>query len=74
MLIIIPTFATNEETRKIISDNSKKIYVKIAKIILENNCDLIILGLTRIECDEKFLWKPNKYYDNEVISDMIRIC
>lgn len=42
---------------------------KIVKIILENNCDLIILGLTRIECDEKFLWKPNKYYDNEVISE-----
>ena len=42
---------------------------KITKIIIENNCDLIILGLTRIECDEKFLWKPNKYYDNEVISE-----
>ncbi|MBR0427064.1 MAG: SGNH/GDSL hydrolase family protein [Clostridia bacterium] len=41
---------------------------KITKIVLENNCDLIILGLTRIECGEKFLWKPNKY-DNEVISE-----
>lgn len=27
---------------------------------------MIILGLTRIESNEKFFWKPNKYYDNEI--------
>ena len=33
---------------------------------------MIILGLTKIESDEKFLWKPNKYYDNNVISEYDR--
>lgn len=42
---------------------------KMAKLITDNGCDLVILGLTRIESDEKFLWKPNKYYDNSVISE-----
>lgn len=41
----------------------------IAKKVTDNGCSLVILGLTRIECDEKFLWKPNKYYDNDVISE-----
>jgi len=42
---------------------------KIAKCITNQGCNLIVLGLTRIESDEKFLWKPNKYYDNKVISE-----
>lgn len=42
---------------------------KIAKLVTYNNCNLIIIGLTRIESDEKFLWKPNKYYDNNIISE-----
>lgn len=45
---------------------------KIAKLVTNNGCNLIILGLTRIESDEKFLWKPNKYYDNEIISEYDR--
>ncbi len=45
---------------------------KIAKIITDNGCNLVILGLTRIESDEKFLWKPNKYYDNDIISEYDR--
>ena len=45
---------------------------KIAKYVMEQNSDLIVLGLTRIESDEKFLWKPNKYYDNEIISEYDR--
>ena len=45
---------------------------EIAKYITESKCKLIILGLTRIESDEKFFWKPNKYYDNEVISEYDR--
>ena len=45
---------------------------KIAKMVTEKGCNLVILGLTRIESDEKFLWKPNKYYDNEVISEYDR--
>lgn len=41
---------------------------KIAKIVTDKGCNLIILGLTSIESDEKFLWKPNKYweYDRDV--------
>lgn len=42
---------------------------KIIKIILKKGCNLIILGLTRIECGENFYWKPNKYYDNDVITE-----
>ena len=41
---------------------------KIAKCVMNEGFNMIILGLTRIESDEKFLWKPNKYYDNEIIS------
>lgn len=39
---------------------------------MDNDCNMIILGLTRIESDEKFLWKPNKYYDNEIITEYDR--
>ena len=45
---------------------------KIAKCVMDNDCNMIILGLTRIESDEKFLWKPNKYYDNEIITEYDR--
>lgn len=45
---------------------------KIAKLVTDNGCNLIILGLTKIESDEKFLWKHNKYYDNEIISEYDR--
>lgn len=41
----------------------------IAKKITDKEFTLIILRLTRIENDEKFLWKPNKYYDDSVISE-----
>lgn len=50
-------------------DNYKSNIEKIAKIITDKECNLIILGLTRIESDERFFWKPNKYYDNKVISE-----
>lgn len=42
---------------------------KIAKCVMDKGFNMIILGLTKIESDEKFLWKPNKYYDNEIISE-----
>ena len=45
---------------------------KIVKYFMQQDTELIILGLTRIESDEKFLWKPNKYYNNEVISEYDR--
>ena len=45
---------------------------KITKYVIEQNAELIVLGLTRIESDEKFLWKPNKYYDNDIISEYDR--
>ena len=45
---------------------------KIVKIVTEKDCNLVILGLTRIESDEKFLWKPDKYYDNGAISEYDR--
>ena len=41
---------------------------KITKDLMTQNANLVILGLTRIESDERFYWKPNKYYDNQVIS------
>lgn len=42
---------------------------KIVKIVTDKECNLVILGLTKIESDEKFLWKPNKYYNNAIISE-----
>ena len=45
---------------------------KISKCVMDNDCNMIILGLTRIESDEKFLWKQNKYYDNEIITEYDR--
>lgn len=42
---------------------------KIAKSVMDKGFNMIILGLTRIESNEKFFWKPNKYYDNEIISE-----
>lgn len=45
---------------------------KIAKCVIDNGCNMIILGLTRIESDEKFFGKPNKYYDNEIITEYDR--
>ena len=53
-------------------ENYKSNIEKIAKIIIDKGCNLVILGLTRIESDEKFLWKPNKYYDNDIISEYER--
>lgn len=41
---------------------------KIVKYVMEQNADIVIIGITRIESDERFIWKPNKYYDNQVIS------
>lgn len=42
---------------------------QIAKYVIDKGFNMIILGLTRIESDEKFLWKPNKYYNNDIISE-----
>ena len=41
---------------------------KIVKYVMEQNADIVIIGITRIESDERFIWKPNKYYDNQIIS------
>ena len=61
----------NEEPKNNIEQYKLNIE-KIAKFIIDNECNLIILGLTRIESDEKFLWKLNKYYDNDIISEYDR--
>lgn len=53
-------------------ENYKSNIEKIAKLVTDKGCNLTILGLTRIESDEKFLWKSNKYYDNDVISEYDR--
>ena len=45
---------------------------KIIKYVIGRGCNLVILGLTRIESHDKFLWKPNKYYDNDIISEYDR--
>ena len=42
---------------------------QIAKCVMDKGFNMIILGLTRIESDEKCLWKPNKYYNNDIISE-----
>ena len=42
---------------------------QIAKYVIDKGFNMIILGLTRIESDEKFFWKPNKYYNNDIISE-----
>ncbi len=57
----------NGETKNNIEKYKTNIQ-KIIKNITDKGCNLVILGLTRIESDEKFLWKPNKYYDNDIIS------
>ena len=54
---------------KISINNYKSNIKKITKKIMRKGMQLIILGLTRIESDEKFLWKPNKYYDSSIISE-----
>ena len=46
---------------------------RISKYVTEKGAELVILGLTRIESDNKFFWKPNKYYDNKVISEYDRV-
>ena len=42
---------------------------QISKCVMDKGFNMIILGLTRIESDKKFLWKPNKYYNNDIISE-----
>lgn len=39
----------------------------IIKCSINNDCQVIILGLTRIESNKRFFWKTSKYYDNSVI-------
>lgn len=54
---------------KISIDEYKNNIKEIISIINKYNCEAIFLGLTRIEVvNEPFLWKPNKYYDNQNIS------
>ena len=40
--------------------------------------ELIIVGLARIESDDKFYWKPSKFYSNEILnkydSELENIC
>ncbi len=48
-------------------DVYKKNMESIIKLIKNKNFELIILGLTKIGQDEKIEFKPNKYYDNEIV-------
>lgn len=61
----------NEKIKNTIEQYKTNIQ-KIIKNVIGRGCNLVILGLTRIESDNKFLWKPNKYYDNDVISEYDR--
>lgn len=54
---------------KVSIDTYKSNIEKIIKKITNRGFELIILGLTRIESDGKLEFKPNKYYDNNVISE-----
>lgn len=61
----------NGKTKSTIEQYKSNIQ-KIIKRITYRGCNLVILGLTRIESDDRFLWKPNKYYDNYIISEYDR--
>ena len=54
---------------KVSIDNYKSNIENIIKMITDKGFKLILLGLTRIEIDEKLEFKPNKYYDNTVIEE-----
>ena len=54
---------------KVSRDNYKTNIENIIKKITDRGFELIILGLTRIELDEKLEFKPNKFYDNSNISE-----
>lgn len=54
---------------KVSIDSYKSNIENIIKKITDRGIKLIILGLTRIEIEEKLEFKPNKYYDNTVIEE-----
>lgn len=58
----------NEEPRTDIN-KYKSNMKKIIKKILDRKYTLVILGLTRVDSDKILPWKPNKYYDNDIILD-----
>ena len=54
---------------KVSRDNYRTNIENIIKKITNRRFELIVLGLTRIELDEKLEFKPNKFYDNSNISE-----
>ena len=42
---------------------------KIIDYLVKQGARLIIVGIARIEHDDKFYWKPNKYYSNQEIKE-----
>lgn len=50
-------------------DNYKSNMEKIIEKISDNGFEIIIIGLTKIESDENFIYKPNTYSDNSQISE-----
>lgn len=61
----------NGKTKSTIEQYKSNIQ-KIITHVIDKGCNLVTLGLTRIENDDKLLWKPNKYYDNGIISEYDR--
>ncbi len=49
-------------------DDYKSNIEKIIKYVKEQDSELIIIGLARIQSDDKFFWKPGKFYCNETLS------
>lgn len=55
---------------KVSIEKYKKNIEEIIKVGNKYECKIIFVGLTRIQLlDKPFLWKPNKYYDNQNILD-----
>ena len=56
-----------ESSVKTSLEDYKKNIQSIIDYVKGQRAELIILGLSRIQSDDKFYWKPSKFYSNETI-------
>lgn len=62
----------NGSNKTSIEDYQKNIE-KIINYVINQGAEIIIIGLARIESNDKFYWKPGKFYSNELLSNYDRI-